>query len=125
MVELPCVPYQLMYLHVHSPLYTNPTRKSTIYHIIQVSGEASALSVSWVLCCAIALGSPIALVGIIILAFDKEYTQIDQKIVKAISKTEPELCTQDLNSENVRFRKHLGVVPTPRAGGLLGPVQTV
>jgi hypothetical protein len=86
---------------------------------------ASASSVSWVLCCVIALGSPVALVGIIILAFNKDSLQTDQNTVKAITKTESESYThQDVNLENVRYRKHLGVVPTLWAGPS-GPVQIV
>ena len=91
---------------------------------LQVTEVASASSVSWVLCCAIALGSPVALVGIIILAFNKDSLQTDQNKIKNTTKPEPESSTQDLNPENVRYRRHLGVVPTLWTG-TIGPVQTV
>ena len=68
-------------------------------------------SVSWILCCIIALGSPVALVGIIILTFtrkEREQIQIQTSDnVKLNTKINLESTIQD-PSEPVWARKHLG-----------------
>ena len=93
---------------------------------LQVTGNETTSTLSWILCCTIALGSPIAIVGLIILTISRDAISMGLQI-STIRDAESDLNLQfnDPIGETVRFRKHLGGLPVTRVSTPLTAVQIV